>query len=87
MDRSDKTLERLLRGSSDADFSFADLCALLYRLGFTERVRGDHHIYTRSGVAEILNLQPRQGKAKVYQVKQVRSVVLKYSLGGGTDAV
>ena len=35
---------------------------------------------TRAGVDEILNLQPRSGKAKVYQVKQVRAVILKYRL-------
>jgi hypothetical protein len=31
---------------------------------------------------------PRQGKAKVYQVKQVRNVILHYQLGGqGDDSV
>jgi len=29
---------------------------------------------------EILNLQPKSGKAKPYQVKQVRGVILKYNL-------
>ena len=52
---------------------------LLY-LGFAERIRGDHHIFTREGVAEILNLQPRSGKAKPYQVKQVRTVITAYQL-------
>jgi len=87
MQREDGTLERLLRGTSDANFSFAELCTLLRKLGFGERVRGDHHIFTRDGVVEILNLQPRQGKAKPYQVRQVRNIVLKYRLGGGADAV
>ena len=32
------------------------------------------------GVEEILNLQPREGKAKSYQVKQVRNIILKYDL-------
>ena len=40
----------------------------------------NHHIFTRAGVDEIPNLQPRSGKAKVYQVKQVRAVILKYRL-------
>ena len=35
--------------------------------------------------AEILNLQPKQGKAKAYQVKQIRIVILKYQLGGQDD--
>ena len=35
--------------------------------GFSCRVRGDHHIFTRDDVEEILNLQPKSGMAKVYQ--------------------
>jgi len=52
----------------------------LTRLGFDDRIRGDHHIFTMPGVEEILNLQPRSGKGKPYQVKQVRAVILKYDL-------
>jgi len=54
----------------------------LIRLGFDEKISGSHHIFTKKGVEEILNLQPKQGKAKVYQVKQVREMLLKYQLGG-----
>jgi hypothetical protein len=37
------------------------------------------------GVEEILNLQPVGSKAKAYQVKQVREIILKYkpNLGEG----
>jgi hypothetical protein len=80
MPSRDKTLEAVLRGTSDANIGFRDLCNLLKRLGFTERVRGSHHIFSRTGIEEILNLQPRQGKAKSYQVKQVRDAILKYKL-------
>ncbi len=31
----------------------------LWRMGFIERIRGSHHIFTHNRVAEILNLQPR----------------------------
>jgi hypothetical protein len=58
---------------------------LLRRLGFDERIRGDHHIFTKTGIAEILNLQPKGSKAKPYQVKQVRGVIVKYRLAGGSD--
>jgi hypothetical protein len=75
-----KTLERVLRGTSDANIRFDDLCALLDHLGFAERVRGDHHIFTRDGVPEILNLQPRGSQAKAYQVKQVREVIVRHGL-------
>jgi hypothetical protein len=54
-------------------------------LGFEERVRGSHHIFTKDGVEEILNLQPKDAKAKPYQVKQVRAVILKYRLAGEED--
>ena len=59
MTRFEKLLERVLRGTSDRNISFDDLCSLLFQLGFEERVRGDHHIFTREDVAEILNLQPK----------------------------
>jgi hypothetical protein len=81
-----KTLERLLRGNTDANTRFSDLRALLSHLGFAERIRGDHHIFTRDGVAEILNLQPRGGKAKAYQVKQVRDVLTSNGLAGESEA-
>lgn len=62
----------------DANVSFSGLCSLLKHFGFSRRVNGDHHIFTRDGVDEILNIQPKGNKAKPYQVKQVRSVFLKY---------
>lgn len=85
MGRPEKTLERILRGTSDSNISFADLCQLLSYLGFDERIRGSHHIFTRDGVREILNLQPIGNNAKTYQVKQVRNVILRYRLGEYND--
>jgi len=80
--RHAKLLARLLSGAADQAFRFEDLRALLRRIGFAERHRGgSHHIFSRDGVAEILNLQPRGGgDAKPYQVRQVREVVLRYRL-------
>ena len=87
MTKHEKLLLRLLRGTSDATIGFEELCVLLRRLGFEERQRGgSHHIFTRPGVAEILNLQPRSGgEAKPYQVKQVRQIILRYGLAGSLD--
>ena len=83
MSKLEKVLLAVLRGTADANIAFADLCYLLERLGFIERIRGSHHIFTRDDVEEILNVQPRGGgMAKPYQVKQVRQVILKYKLGG-----
>jgi len=82
MSPNDKVLAKILSGISDANISFRELCQLLYRLGFDERIRGSHHIFTKDGMEEILNLQSKGSKAKPYQVKQVRKVILKYKLGG-----
>ena len=71
---------RVLKGTSDAGIRFHDLCTLLRRIGFTERVKGSHHIFTRDGVEEILNVQPRGSMAKPYRVKQVRRVPVQYKL-------
>ena len=80
MSRNDKLLARILQGLSDANIPFAELCNLLRNLGFNEHIRGDHHIFTRDGVREILNLQPKVSKAKPYQVKQIRNIILRYKL-------
>jgi predicted RNA binding protein YcfA (HicA-like mRNA interferase family) len=69
-----------LQGRSDANIPFAGLCGLLKALGFMERIRGSHHIFTREDIEEILNLQPKGSKAKPYQVKQVRNIILRYRL-------
>lgn len=75
-----KFLDRLLRGTSDKDIEFDSVCHLLKRFGFVERVHGDHHIFTKDGVAEILNLQPKGHQAKA------RKVIVQYKLAGETDA-
>lgn len=85
MARRSILLERILQGNSDANISFAAMCRLLRQLGFEERIRGSHHIFIKEGVEEILNLQPKEGKTKPYQVKQVRNVVLKHQLGTEED--
>jgi len=82
---AEPVLLRLLRGSSDANIRFSELCALLARLGFTERIKGSHHIFSHENVDEILNLQPRSSLAKPYQVKQVRKVLVQYKLTEGVE--
>jgi predicted RNA binding protein YcfA (HicA-like mRNA interferase family) len=82
MAKYDKLLLRILRGTSDANIPFDDLCQLLRRMGFEERTRGSHHVFRKHGIEEKINLQREGSKAKVYQVRQVRSILLKYKLGG-----
>lgn len=80
MGRFEKTVNRLLRGTSDSSFPFKDLCWLLKKLDFEERISGSHHIFTRDEVPDIINLQPKKSKAKDYQVKQVRRILTEYEL-------
>ena len=56
MSKRDTLLLKVLRGTSDANIPFEGLCRLLLSLGFDERVRGSHHIFTKGDVREILNL-------------------------------
>ena len=80
MTQFEKLLLRLLRGTSDASIGFDELCGLLTQLGFAVRIRGSHHMFSRAGVAELINLQRDGANAKPYQVKQVRTIIVKYKL-------
>lgn len=81
MGRYAKLRQKILSGSSDANIAFSDLRQLLLRLGFDERIRGSHCIFTHGEVEEILNLQPKGKLSKPYQVRQVRNMLVKYRLG------
>ena len=82
MSKHEKLLNQILRGNSDRNIEFQPLISLLKTLGFAERIKGSHHIFSRVDVEEILNLQPLGNHAKPYQVKQVRTVIVKYGLAG-----
>ena len=81
--RNDELMRRILSGRSDANIRFDDLRRLLSRLGFIERIRGSHHIFTKSGVSEMINLQRDGSQAKPYQVRQVRRTILRHKLEEG----
>ena len=85
MAKAKKLIRRILSGRADANISFSSLCGLLKQLGFAERIRGDHHIFTREGVDQILNLQPKGSLAKPYQVRQVREIIVQCKLGEEHD--
>ncbi len=73
--RREKLLERLRNHAQDATWNFNELTALLRTLGWEMRVRGSHHFFHKTGIREIINLQPDGSKAKAYQVRQVRNVL------------
>jgi len=51
-------------------------------MGFQERIRGSHRIFRKQDVEEKIILQKEGNKAKAYQVRQVRNILLKYRLKG-----
>ena len=85
MGKYDKLFVSILSGRSDNSIRFTELTHLLLAMGFSERIRGDHHIYYRNDIDEILNLQPKGSQAKAYQVRQVRNLILKYRMEGPNE--
>ncbi|HHT9108281.1 MAG TPA: type II toxin-antitoxin system HicA family toxin [Candidatus Wunengus sp. YC63] len=60
---------------------FNNMCNIAEAFGFRFRGgKGSHRIYVREGIAELLNFQDVNGKAKPYQVKQFIKIVGKYNL-------
>jgi len=82
MGKPDKILDQILRGGSDQNLAFEDLIYLLESLGFEKRIKGSHHLFSRDDVEEIINIQPEGSKAKSYQVKQIRRIIVKNKLVG-----
>ena len=80
MSKAEKLFDKLMVGRNDANFSFDDLCTLLTQLGYNARkTKGSHIIFQRG--TSFLNLQPSTGgKAKAYQVRQVRQELQNLNL-------
>ena len=74
MSRKEKRDTRIRNNPNDVDFR--EIIPWLADHGFTlDRIEGSHHIFSHvKGM--VLNFQPdRNGKAKVYQVKQAISAL------------
>jgi hypothetical protein len=80
MSRAEKLFDKLIAERNDANFPFDDLCMLLNKVGYNARkTKGSHIIFQRG--SSFLNLQPSTGgKAKAYQVRQVRQELQKLNL-------
>ena len=77
MSKHEKVWQQILSGRSDSNINFNDLVSLLEHRGFRKRHRGGSHvIFTKAGVRERITLQPEGSKAKGYQVRQVRAILL-----------
>jgi len=77
---TEKIIQKILAGNADANIKFSDLCKVLQHYGFHLRIKGSHHIFYKEDIEEIVNIQPKDDKAKPYQVKQVRQLITKYKL-------
>lgn len=80
MPTNEKIFQDIMSGSKDSNIKFRDLQKILDVLGFQCRIKGDHFIYYKSDVEELINIQPTGNKAKAYQVKQVRGLILRYKM-------
>lgn len=80
MGKHEKLAQKILSGRQDTSILFSETVSLLGEFGFAMRIKGSHHIFTRDGIDEIINIQPDGAKTKAYQVKQIRGIMLKYRL-------
>jgi predicted RNA binding protein YcfA (HicA-like mRNA interferase family) len=80
-----KILFKIINGLSDKNIGFDEFLNFLIGLGFELRIKGSHHILNKDSIDEIINIQPKNGKAKPYQVKQVGELIVKYGLNSNKD--
>ncbi len=74
-----KILQKALEGSKNIRFS--DMVRLVEAFGFRlSRVSGSHHIFVHPDLAELLNLQEVDGKAKPYQIRQFLRLIERYNV-------
>ncbi len=85
MTRFEKLMLKIISGTSDNNIDFEQLRKILINLGFTERIKGSHHIFFRQDIDEIINIQSKNRLAKPYQVKQIRNIIVKYKLADNEE--
>ena len=67
-----KILNRVLGGLSDRNIRFSDLTNLLNNLGFSSRTKGDHYIFYKEEIEDIINLQPLRKMVRQRLIKSGR---------------
>ena len=74
-----KILQKILGGSKN--IRFTEMVILVESFGFKlNRTDGSHHIFSRPGIPELVNLQDVKGQAKPYQIRQFLKLVEKHDL-------
>jgi predicted RNA binding protein YcfA (HicA-like mRNA interferase family) len=76
MSRQEKLLAKFLAGKSDNNFSFSEFVTVIIHAGYRhERTTGSHAVFSHPTFPTV-NIQPRSdGKAKSYQMRQVREIL------------
>lgn len=64
-------MQSIMSGTQDNNIKFGELQKILDIFGFQCRIKGDHFIYWKDGISEIINIQPNGNKAKPYQVNKL----------------
>ncbi len=79
MSTKEKLIQKVLHAPAHS-VPFRDVQYFLVHIYcMDERIAGDHFIYRKAGIPDIINIQPgRDGMAKPYQLRQVRELVKKY---------
>ena len=80
MSKWEKFRVKILSGQSDGNIEFNDLVAYLKRCGFDHRTKGSHNLFTKKGIDALINLQADGSKAKRYQVRQIRDILINYQV-------
>lgn len=76
-----KVYDNVMSGNSDNNIKFNDFRNLIIDLGFNfMRQSGSHIQYFHYGINAFMNIQNDGSKAKGYEVRQLRKIILKYGL-------
>ncbi len=74
-----KLLKKIIDGSNN--IRFEDMVNLVEGFGFElSRNDGSHHIFVKSDIPELVNLQNVNGQAKPYQIRQFLKLIEKRNL-------
>lgn len=76
-----KTYNDVISGESDNNINFSDFRNLIVDLGFRFiRQNGSHIQYYHNNINERMTIQNNKSKAKGYQVRQLRNIIIKHDL-------
>lgn len=76
-----KTYNDVISGKSDNNIRFTEFRNLIIDLGVDfKNQNGSHMVYYHKGINERMTVQNAGSKAKGYQVRQLRNIIVKHGL-------